>query len=237
MTAPEFTLPVGDPVLLGPVKILLPEYELPCIDDVVREIRHAHEEGRSVAIHCVTRASLLLALASWDEAGARVGDRVEHAAVVTPDAARRMAELGLIAVTQPVFVADRGDQYMRDVDAEDASLLWPFRSLLDSGVSLAASSDAPHGDCDPWRGMVAAASRRTRSGRFLGADERVEPTRALSRYLAPLEDPGGAPRAIVSGAPADLVLLDLPLRSAMEAPSAEHVRMTIIAGKVAWTRC
>src|SRR4051812_1103751 len=79
------------------------------------------------------------------------------------------------------------------------------------------------GDVSPWAGMAAAIGRTTRSGVLLGGAERVGAPRALELFLGPLDDPGGPPRTVAVGAPADLVLLDAPLDRALADPSADHV--------------
>jgi predicted amidohydrolase YtcJ len=216
----------------GPVKLVVADHDLPPLDQLAASIKAGHALGRTVAIHAVTRVGLVLALAAWREVGAFTGDRVEHGAVVPPGQAAELAELGITVITQPVFVADRGDQYLSDVDPEDMAYLWPYRSLLAAGVRVAPSSDAPFGDPDPWRGIAAAATRRTVDGRSLGGWERVEAQTVLDGYLAPLDAPGGPPRRVMPGADADLVLLHLPLRDALAEPSAELVAMTMRAGRV-----
>jgi predicted amidohydrolase YtcJ len=129
-------------------------------------------------------------------------------------------------------VADRGDQYLTDVDCEDLPHLWPYRSLLDAGVRVAPSSDAPFGDPDPWRGMAAAVTRRTLAGLSLGGREAVDALTVLNGYLTPLDAPGGPPRRVTTGAEADLVLLRLPLDHALADPSAGLVALTIRGGIV-----
>jgi predicted amidohydrolase YtcJ len=221
---------------LGPVKVLLSDHELPALGDLLGWITDAHGAGRPVAVHCVTREALVLALAAWDEAGARPGDRVEHGAVVDPPLARHVAALGLTVVTQPGFVAERGDRYLAEVDPEDRPHLWPCRSLLDAGVAVAFGTDAPFGAADPWRTIAAAVTRRTLDGQTLGAAEAVDARTALSRLLGELDDPGGAPRRVRCGTAADLVLLDAPLDGALAHPSSERVVLTLQGGAVVHER-
>ena len=180
----------------------------------------------------MTRAELVLALAAWDVVGARPGDRIEHGAVIPVELFADLRERGLVVVTQPSFVAARGDQYRRDVDAADRPHLWRCGSLLADGIGVAGSSDAPYGDPDPWRAVVAARDRVTASGAVLGAGERIPARRALDLYLAALDDPAGPPRRVVAGAPADLCVLAVPLEAAFADPSTTHVRATIRAGVV-----
>lgn len=217
-------------IATGPVKIVLDEHALPPLDTLIEWIRSAHRHGRPVAIHCVTLSGLLLALAGWNGADVMPGDRVEHGAVVTPDAAAELARLRIIVVTQPGFVAARGDEYLRDVHPQDRPFLWPCRSLLDVGVAVALATDAPYTPADPWLAIAAAAARTTPSGRVLGPDERISALTALDMFLTDPHSPGGRRRRIAPGAPADLCLLDRPLAQALMQPSAAFVRMSWLRG-------
>jgi predicted amidohydrolase YtcJ len=225
---------LGSPAGPGPSKLLLRDHDLPDFEQLAAAVEAVRRDGRPVAVHCVTRDSLLLALAVLEQVGALPGDRVEHGSVVPPGVAGTMARLGVTVVTQPVFLADKGDDYLRDVAAEDRPLLYPYGSLLRAGVRVAPSSDAPFGDPDPWRGVAAAVHRRSRSGAVLGPHERVPARVALDGYLAPLGDPGGAPRRVAPGGAADLCLLHVPLAVALRDPSALHVRGTWVAGTRLW---
>lgn len=223
-------LDAGAALRRGPVKLIVADHALPALDDLTASIKAAHDRGRPVAIHCVTRAALLLALAAWDDAGPRTGDRVEHAAVAGPAEADRLAAAGITVVTQPGFVVERGDAYLADVEPEDQPDLWPCASLLDCGVAVGGSTDAPFGHADPWRAIAAATTRRTRGGRLLGAEERLDPGWALKLFLTSPDDPGGLPRRVAVGQPADLCLLRLPLDAALEEPSSAHVAATFLSG-------
>jgi predicted amidohydrolase YtcJ len=217
-------LPPG--VTTGPWKILRPDHEPPDWDALYAEVQRHHAAGRPVAIHAVTRESLVVALAVLAEAGSMRGDRIEHAAVVGTDLLPMLAEVGPAVVTQPGFVAERGDQYRRDIPQEEHGDLYRYASLLKAGIKVAASSDAPFGSEDPWRIIAAAATRD------LAPAERVTHRQVLDGLLSPLDDPGGAPRRITGGAPADLCLLHVPLAEAMSAPDASQVAVTIIGGRL-----
>jgi predicted amidohydrolase YtcJ len=219
----------------GPRKIVVSDHDLPGPDKVAQMIAEARTTGRAVAIHAVTRAALVVTLAAFDDVGAVDGDRVEHAAVVPPDAATAMRRLNLTVVTQPSLVERRGDDYLDRSDPFDVPYLWPFRSLLDAGVRTVASSDAPYGDPDPWATMRSARDRRTASGRVLGPQERVPPSVSLAGFLSRPLDSGGPPRQVEVGARADLVLLDAPLATVLADPSADRVRVTIIGGDIVYT--
>lgn len=200
----DATPPPGTTV--GPYKIVLADSGLPDLDDLSECIRAAHSTRRAVAVHCVTREALALLLAAFDTTGTVPGHRIEHGALIPRETIPLLHALGLRVVTQPGFLADRGDDYVRDVPAADHDDLYRCASLRAAGVPVALSSDAPHGPLDPWAVINAAVTRRTSTGAVLNPAERLSEAAALAGYLAPPDDPGGPARRIEAGAPADLVV-------------------------------
>lgn len=219
---------------IGHRKIHLLESALPDLAEVAAAIVQSHAIGRPVAFHCVTLTELVFALGALDEAGVMAGDRIEHAAVAPPDALSLIAERGLTVVTQPNFVLERGDLYLREVDAADQPWLYRLRGFLDAGVPLAGGADAPFGDADPWTAMQAAVTRRTRAGAVIGEDEALTPEQALGLFTGALDKPGGPRRSVRVGAPADLCLLDRPWSEARNDLSRVKVARTIKAGRIVW---
>jgi predicted amidohydrolase YtcJ len=204
---------LGDPHGSAPRKLLLRDHDLPTYDELAAAIAEMHAAGRAVAVHCVTRESLILTLAVLDDVGRLPADRIEHAAVVPDPELLR----GLTVVTQPAFVTTRGEDYARDVSPDDLPFLYPYAGLLDAGVQVWPSSDAPYGPVDPWE-VIRAARDRT-----LGADERVSAAVSLAGYLT---DAAGRPRPVAVGVPARLCLLQVPLAEALADPHADLVRRT-----------
>jgi predicted amidohydrolase YtcJ len=233
MSGGALEAPADGAFAVGPVKVLLDDHDLPDIDAFAAWIERARGWRRAVAVHCVTAAELAVALAAFEAAGAMPGDRVEHGGVIPAGAIGRLKALGLTVVTQPAFIRERGDRYAAEVDPAEQADLYRCASLIAAGMPLAASSDAPYASPDPWAAMAAAVDRKSQGGVRLGADERVSPERALSLYLGAADAPGGPPRRVEVGAPADLCLLAAPLRDVLAAPSAELVRATFIGGRQA----
>jgi predicted amidohydrolase YtcJ len=227
----------SDMLEIGEYKILLDEPDLPDFDELVSGVRDAHLAQRCVAIHTVTRTEIHFALAAIEAAGAREGDRLEHASVAPAESLERARTLGISIVTQPNFVAERGDAYRTEVENRDLPVLYRVRSWLEAGIPLAAGTDAPFGEPDPWLAMRAAVDRRTRSGRTLGENETVSPETALGLFMdefasAPATAMPAAQLAV--GQPADLCLLNAPWREVRHDLSSEHVVTTICAGKIIW---
>lgn len=215
----------------GEHKFHLHDHALPDFDQLCADIRRAHGAGRGVAFHCVSRVDLVFALEALRAAGPRPGDRIEHASVLPPELLATLVELRLRVVTQPQFVSERGEVYLRDVAVEDRPWLYRLAGPLSAGVPLAAGSDAPFGDANPWAAMQAAVDRRSADGQRIGADEALTPDQALALFLSPLAAPGAPPPRLAVGAVADLCLLQSPWRQAARALSSVRVRQTWRDGK------
>ena len=145
----------------GHLKWMLDESRLPERDELTDSIASARAAGRGVAFHCVTRSELVLALGALELAGPDARDRIEHASVVPPELVELVAARGVRVVTQPNFLSERGDDYLRDVEEVDRPWLYRGRGFLDACIPQAGGTDAPFGRPDPWAAMRAAVERET----------------------------------------------------------------------------
>ncbi|OBK32372.1 amidohydrolase [Mycobacterium sp. 1245111.1] len=216
---------------LAPGKRILHDDDLD-LEQLAGWIAERHRDDHPVAVHCVTAAQLLVTIAALRETGCHPGDRIEHAAVVPADSMNDLADLGITVVTQPNFVAERGDQYLDEVPADEHDQLWRVASLLDAGVPVALSTDMPFGDGDPWAAMRAAVLRTTPSGVVLGASERVPARTALTMFLGHPDHPI-QPRRIAPGEPADLCVLSVTPETVLAELDAGMVAATVIGGRLA----
>jgi predicted amidohydrolase YtcJ len=219
---------------LAPGKRILHDDDLD-LDGLTAWIAARHTDGAPVAMHCVTAAQLVVTIAALRAAGGRPGDRIEHAAVVPPDCLSELAELGVTVVTQPNFVAERGDQYLTDVPAEEHAWLWRVASLRSAGVRVVLSTDLPFGDSNPWAAMRAAVHRTTPTGAVLGEAERISPLTALTMFLGSPAEPTQT-RTVSPGQPADLCVLAGSLEAVLGELDEGMVAATVIDGNVVFER-
>lgn len=224
----------GKGIQRGATKFHLHENDLPDFDAFCAAIRSSHAAGRPVAIHCVTLTELVFSTGALAACGTHVGDRIEHASVAPPDVLPLLADQRLTVVTQPNFIRERGDAYLRDVPVADHPWLYRLRGLLDAGIAVGGSTDAPFGDANPWLSMHAAVQRRTMNGTALGAAESLSPEQALALFTSDPHTPGGLSRRIEVGAIADLCLLDRPWAEARLDLSAIVIKATLKAGEIIW---
>ena len=217
---------------LAPDKRILHDDDLD-LEELAGWIAQRHRDGGLVAVHCVTAAQLLVTIAALREAGTHPGDRIEHAAVVPSDCLADLAELSVTIVTQPNFVAERGDHYLDEIPAAEHDQLWRVASLLQAGVPVALSTDMPFGDDDPWAAMRAAVHRTTPSGNVLSGRECVSARTALTMLLGRPDQPT-RPRTVAPGEPADLCVLTVPPDTVLAELDAETVAATVISGEIAY---
>lgn len=169
-------------------------------EEVTALVRAAQESGLGAALHAIGDRALHRALDVFERIPLGERARVEHASVVPPSALERLRRVRPNLVVQPRFV--ESDRWIADrLGPLRVGWAYPFRALLDLGLVVAGSSDAPIEPLDPWTGLRAAHTLRgltveesLRLYTVAGGAALGEPT------LGQLE----------AGSPADLVILRTP---------------------------
>lgn len=191
-------------------------------------LEKARSNGLSVALHTIGDAAAAEALDAFAETGAR--GTIEHAQLLPPGAARRMAELDLVASVQPAHLLD--DRGVTEVvwGVERASRSFPLRELAEAGVGLAFGSDAPVAPLDPWLAMASAVYRGDPDEDAWYPRHSLLPSQALAAST-------GDRVGITADEPADLALLDAdPLAGTDPRDAARRLRaMSVAATWVAGT--
>ena len=219
---------------LAPAKRILHDDDLD-LDALTDWIAARHDGGGIVALHCVTAMQLIVTIGALRAAGVRPGDRIEHAAIVPDDCLAELADLGVTVVTQPNFVAERGDQYLADVPTDEHDQLWRVATLCGAKIPVVLSTDMPFGDADPWAAMRAAVHRSTESGAILGAAERIDAATALAMFCGSSEVPT-VPRVVAPGARADLCMLAATPEVVVRELDAGLVAATVVDGVVVYEK-
>ncbi len=198
-------------------------------DDQVELMETARAHGLEVAAHAIGDAACTLAIDAFDRTGA--AGSIEHAQLIRPEDAQRMAQLRVAASVQPAHAWD---------DAAVCEQCWPDRvddcfalaTLRHFQVPLRLGSDAPVAPLDPWVTLAAAVHRAPGDG----APWHQEQALSLADALAASTD---GVTALRPGGRGDVVLLDrdpfaLGDDSAAVARGlrAVTVRATVVAGRV-----
>ena len=196
-----------------------------------------HLAGLSACVHAIgdaanARAAELFGRLLAAHPGAH-RHRVEHASVLDEATIQRIAELGLTAVVQPINLHSEAHWLADRVGAQRLSGTYAFRSLLEAGVRLAGSSDAPIESTDVLAALDAAVHRPT-----LAADQAISGLDALRMYTTAASAVRGTEGRLGSLAvetarkhfagQADLVVLSADPTAVR--PAEVHVQRTVIGG-------
>ncbi len=233
-------------IRLGGVKIVLgtatgtlspPQQELNSL------LYRIHEAGYQVCVHAVEQDEVEAAVNALEYVLLQSPrhdhrHRIEHCSVCPPALMQRIATLELLVVSQPSFVYYSGERYLNTVPAADIAFLYPFRSLLNKGVKLAAGSDTPVVPLDPMAAMYAAITRSTESGHVLSGDQGISALATLEMHTTAPAHAAFEERhkgRIAAGMTADLALLSAdPTQPDHGQLKDIRVLMTILDGKVVW---
>ena len=233
---------------LGGVKVILDETTgdlRPCQAELNEMVLRVHQSGFQTCLHAIEEKTVEAACSAIEYALKKFPKsdhrhRIEHCSVCPPSLSNRLASLEVMVVTQPGFIYYNGDRYLQTVAAEELKHLYPFRTLLESGVEVAASSDCPIASPNPLIGIYAASSRMTETGGTLLSREKTTPGDALRMYgetAARAAFDEGMKGSISPGKLADLVLLNGdPTQVPIEEIRDLRVEMTILNGEVVWKR-
>ena len=91
--------------------------------------------------------------------------RVEHAQVVALEDIPRFKELGLIASMQPTHATSDMNMAEDRVGSERIQEAYAWQRFLDQGTVIAAGSDFPVEDVNPFYGLYSAVTRKDHQGR------------------------------------------------------------------------
>ena len=206
--------------------------------------RESHDAGWRIATHAIGDVAIEQMLDIYEALGPHprgLRHRIEHLGLPSAAHLARAARLGVVAAPQAIFLHELGRNFREYLPDSLLPQCYPLRAMLDAGVTVALSSDAPVVENDnPLAGMTAAVTRRDRDGHVIAPEQAITVGEALDAYTR-----GGAVAAgvadtlgvIAPGLWADLAVLSgNPLTTPVEALATLSVDMTMLAGRIAYER-
>ena len=215
--------------------------------ELVNVLGELDRMGFQTHTHATGDAGIRLTLDAIEQAATMNGTRdrrhgIVHVECLHPDDLPRFRALGVTAAMQPRHCSPDlvAGTWMDNVGEQRWSRAWRFRSLLDSGATVAFSSDWQVGEMDPLVGLYSAATRAGLDGSDPWTpDERVGLDRALQAYTvhgARAWHAEGDRGRISTGLLADLVVWSSDLYAYQESPDGlldQHAELTLVGGTVA----
>jgi predicted amidohydrolase YtcJ len=201
-------------------------------------ILKAHRAGLQLAVHAIGNRAVSVVLKAYEKALSELPredhrHRIEHCSVLNPRLIRQMKRLDLIASVQPHFVVS--DFWVVDrVGKIRARWVYPFRTLMHEGLTVASGSDCPVESISPILGIWAAVVRRSFPEESLTVEEALRTYTTNAAYASFDEDKRGT---IEVGKLADLTILSDDLLTVPPDRIREiAVDMTIVDGKVVYSK-
>jgi predicted amidohydrolase YtcJ len=213
---------------------------------MLERVRGADQAGLQVIIHAIGDRANDNILSIYERVEKEDGDRdrrfrIEHAQHLRPQDILRFTRDKVIASMQPYHAIDDGRWAEKRIGPERAKTTYAFRSLLDSGATLAFGTDWTVAPLNPMLSIYAAVTRRTLDGKHPNGwipDQKISLEEAIRAYTigsAYAEFQENEKGTITPGKLADLVILsdDIFKFDATEIQNVKVV-MTIMDGRVVY---
>ncbi|MBC7930577.1 MAG: amidohydrolase family protein, partial [Rubrivivax sp.] len=213
---------------------------------MLQRVRGTDRAGLQVMIHAIGDRANDTLLAIYEQVARVQGERdrrfrIEHAQHLRLEDIKRFGRDRVIASMQPYHCIDDGRWAEKRIGPERAKGTYAFRTLLDTGATLAFGTDWSVAPLNPLFGIYAAATRRTLDGKNprgwipeqkITVEEAVRAYTFGSAFAEFAEDVKGT---ITPGKLADLVILDQDIFkiNPVEIEKA-RVTMTIVDGRVVY---
>ncbi len=213
-------------------------------EELADQMWEAHSKGYRIGTHANGDVALEQVIRTYELINERqprpdLRHRIEHLALPTPEHLQRCAKLGVMAATQTVFLPAMGATFRRYMPERYYPRAYGVRAMLDAGLTVALSTDAPVvPDDNPLIGLKAAVDRLDHAGNPLGAAQAITPLEALYAYTmggALLSGDEANRGSITPGKWADLVVLS---GDPLTTPAAKmldlHVVQTYVGGELVY---
>ncbi|MDQ3908100.1 MAG: amidohydrolase [Acidobacteriota bacterium] len=197
----------------------IPSDELYAPEKMYENVRSADRAGLQVMIHAIGDKANDAILTFYERLTKEDGERdrryrIEHAQHLRPQDIPRFGRDHVIASMQPYHCIDDGRWAEKRIGRERAKTTYAFRSLLDTGATLAFGTDWSVAPLNPLLGIYAAATRRTLDGKNpsgwipeqkITVDEAVRAYTVGSAFAEFTEDVKGT---LAPGKLADIIIID-----------------------------
>lgn len=201
----------------------------------------AQNKGFQIATHAIGDVAIELVLEVY-EALYKVNSkatkhRIEHLGLPTEKQLDRIKSMDLHIVTQPIFINELSKNFRTTLDDNYLNQCYGFKSMLDKGINVSFSTDAPVvKNINPFAGIKAAVDRKDDDGNIIAKNEAVSLSQSIYCYTM-----GSAIASCVSqkvgsisiGKKADFIVIDdSPFNISIDQLSEIKVEQVWLDGKI-----
>lgn len=210
-------------------------------------VKEAYDAGHEVAVHAIgDKANDMLLTAIENAYDPQIGwDRpfyMIHATIISETFIERAKKLPVILSVQPIFIRPYVSMVRKRIGDERLHRCFAFRSMLDAGLLLAAGSDAPVCETNPFHGIQCAVTRKDLGDNpeIISEEQAVTVYEALCMYTKNAAHYLGEERlkgTIEEGKAADFVVTDKDIFETEPTQIAEiKVLKTILGGETVFEK-
>lgn len=213
-------------------------------DSLYYYVSNADKKGLNIMVHAIGDNAIRQQLNIFERVEKENGNRdrrfrIEHAQHISPQDISRFAQLKVIPSMQPYHAIDDGRWAEKSIGHERCKTTYAFKSLFDSGATVAFGSDWFVAPPTPLEGIYAATTRRTLDDKNPNGwfpEQKISVEQALKAYTvnaayASFEEKDKG--SLEVGKLGDFVLLGEDLRTiAPEKIKDIKIVMTVVGGKV-----
>jgi predicted amidohydrolase YtcJ len=213
------------------------------LEELQRLAKESHDAGWRIATHAIGDVAIDMVLDVYESLGPHpsgLKHRIEHFGLPSPDQLKRAAKIGVISVPQAIFIRTFGPNFVQMLPDGFIPRTYPIRGMLDAGLTVALSSDAPVVDNEsPFAGMNAGITRRSKDGTLISPEQAITNEEAFYGYTMGGAIAAGDARlgSIEPGKWADVaVLTGDPLETEPDSLEQIRVEMTFLSGEKVYPR-
>ena len=187
-------------------------------EELLDAAQYAKENDLQLVVHAMGEQAIDLVVNTFykkeDWLDDRPSIRVEHAAMPTQNALKKAAEGNIAFVSQPIFIYAEIESYLNNLGNERTKINYPYKTILEEGIKLAFSSDAPAtawaDPVDPFTAIKSAVTKKAYDGTDTGQDEKINLETAVRLYTKEGGEITGIPDIgqLKEGYKADFLVLD-----------------------------
>ncbi len=214
-------------------------------DELVGTVEEIHRNGLQASIHAIGDRAIDAVLDAYEHVLTMFPredhrHRIEHFTMASPRRIERVKNLGVVPVVASTEVPFYGDAFVKNLGPQRAEWCYPLRSMLDSELPVALSTDRPFDPVgNPLYSVQAAVERKTRSGRVIGKAQCIQVEEAFrmhTNYAAYAAFEEKIKGSIEVGKLADFVVYPIdPFEVDIEELPQIPVTYTIVGGNFVYT--